>query len=511
MRFSLVKWLAVLIALLLCSMGLAAQQVDQQPYQIQESVCDWVKPLISPLVDSSNKGSATSFHYTASITTSIDTYASLWNYRSAIKAGGSAEEPFSFVDSMISGTPDPDLNWANRDGVAIQLLLDQSSPGRSTALLARLDDDIASKIKSGTASQLDIRTIAMANLLAKSSIPANIANELNIEELAYKPDSSVFDNTDSMFLAQVLETESALRTYPIDYLNQTLKAILIEAPSGIYTSIFYAVMKRAPELFAAHSREIATFVNQLHIQNGGFAMQPGGEFEPQVTFNAIALGANAASVVHSKNYSEMKYPKHWIKRMGKISGGTSVLAVVLMNGCTNRAIKKNSEGGDAGLQECISQNFGDFNLNDFLNSQPNTLVRNARMRVLAKICGIPSWVSTTNEPVAETGEASNIRANLARKIMANNLDISTFTQDGHPLKTTNGCRYSNSKFALEADLFSTSICLTSGGLTTKESVASRTFFGAQIGEAGLSSIEAILWYAVLLNGESDLGELLVLN
>ena len=495
----------------LCTLSLSTQLFNQQPYRIQKSACDWVLPLITPLVKTSTQGSATSFNYTASIETSIDTYASLWNFRTLVAAGRGGSQVIPFVTSLFAEGSDQSINWANRDGVAMQLLLESGPLPKKLDIIGQIETDIETHIQNGVASQLDVRTVAMSYLLAELPLPSAITSALEIEGLAFDLHASVFDNTDSMFIAQGVGAKAILETFPKDYLNKVANSILVDEPSGIYTSIFYSIMRRSPELYKSHSHKISTYVNQLKTGNGGFSLQPGADFEPQVTFNATALGASASEVVNSKNYSEMKYPKYWIKRMGKFSAGTSILAGVLLKRCTNKPIISNTDDGDAGLQKCLSQNFGDFNLVDLTNSNSQTLVERARKKVLAKICGLPNWKASNSEFNAQTGSASNMRENLAQKVMSNNSEWSFETQTAHSLKVKNGCRYSENNFSQDADLFSSSICLANGGLNRAESAASLSFFGEQVGKAALSSPETILWFAVMLNGESDLGELLVMN
>ena len=495
----------------LCTMSLSTQLFNHQSYRIQKSACGWVLPLISPLVKTSAQGSATQLNYTASIETSVDTYASLWNFRTLVAAGGNSSQAMPFLTSLFVEGSDQSINWANRDGIAMQLLLESGPLPKKSELVGQIETDIETHILNGVASQLDVRTVAMSYLLADLPIPAAVARELRIEGLAYDSNTSVFDNTDSLFIAQSVGAKGALETFPKDYLVKVINSILVDEPSGIYTSIFFSLMKRSPELFQSLSHEISTYVNKLKNNNGGYSLEPGSEFEPQVTFNATALDASAKSVVDSKSYSEMKYPKYWIKRMGKASAGTSVLAGVLLKRCTNSPILSNTDSGDAGLQKCLSQNFGDFKLVDLTNSNSQTLVGHARKKVLAKICGLPNWTSSNQELNSQTGGSSNMRDNLAQKIISNNSEWSLADRTGRSLKVKNGCKYSENKFSQDADLFSSSICLANGGLTGAESAASMSFFGNQVGKAALSSPEAILWFAVMLNGESDLGELLVMN
>jgi hypothetical protein len=415
------------------------------------------------------------------------------------------------VTSLFADGSDQSINWANRDGVAMQLLLESGPLPKELDIIGQIETDIETHIQNGVASQLDVRTVAMSYLLAALPLPSAITSALNIEGLAFDPHASVFDNTDSIFIAQGVGAKATLETFPKDYLNKVVNSILADEPSGIYTSVFYSIMKRSPELHKSHSLEIFAYVNQLKTGNGGFSLQPGADFEPQVTFNATALGASATAVVDSENYAEMKYPKYWIKRMGQVSAGTSIVAGVLLKRCTNESIISNADDGDVGLQKCLSQNFGDFNLADLSNSNSQTLVERARKKVLAKICGLPNWKASNSELNAQTGGASNMRENLALKILSNNSAWSLATRTGHSLKVKNGCKYSENKFSQDADLFSSSICLANGGLNRAESATSLSFFGDQVGKAALSSPEAILWFAVMLNGESDLGELLVMN
>ena len=482
--------------------------------EVSDTACEWVVPKLTALYQETSSTGSAKFNYTKSFLDSVDEYTTIWNYKSEVSAGRSQRKAWDYVNAKIGGAGFQEMDWAQSLGLAFQIGVESGLRAPSDSWLTWLQAEINSHSKLKVILKRDLKVLTLDALMTTGEVPDFLGTRFQKGELSQKAQSSIFENAENYLIARALNDTRSESTFGPDFDRKVLNQILSLPPTGIATSLIYYIYNLNPVLAEDSKQTVKSYVNSLRISGGGFSIEPGGSYDPQVSYYSSVVTQSLTSLVRSENFAQMKYGDTWLAKMGNMQIGTEILANVLLKNCRNQPIT-NPNSQAKNLYECVRNGLTTADESTFKNWLSQSRSSKVREVALERLCDFQT-AKVKDQPAVASGVSKlSIKDLLADKIIKNSPRISTRDEQGFSLLASSGCRYMNSSLTPKSDLFSTAICAANGAFSKALLEEARAHFlpksGSESQSEAYSSVEAAIWYAVLLSAPSNLGELLILN
>ena len=483
--------------------------------------CNWLGGKLAPL-HRSEKGNF-GWKYTQSLDGSVDNYTTAWNWQTLGLAGITDDQAKQFGKDMLAravnlespkGSPMP---WDIALTLAIRLRSELNKGTVPLDVLQEVEHFDQRFATNGNLTDPIIREIALTLLNYRAPLDPILVKRIRSMNLRYSEHASIIDNLESYIFLKAIQKSPIQAGYPADFVNQTLESTLNETASGLGLAILYQVNSTNSTLVEKRQPSLKKYLAKLTLDGGGFSAFNNEVYDPQATFYASAISGINRNLFVSPNFNEMKLGFKWLPEMGHMPIGTQVLATALLHFCSTNQLNfmatVNSIHTSTSVDQlfaCYSKYVGNAKRDEFAAYLSDSALGKSRRLTLSRIC--LGRVLENQKPVdvaQRIGQDSILNA-FAYSLLDSSEPFGAVDSRGESFKVASACRFVNQNGFPTPDLMSTALCATNNILSTSEIEKSKAMFRA--GSAILTypgqstqeatSIEAVLWYFMLVNAKT---------
>lgn len=455
--------------------------------------------------------SQTSYRYFRSLRSSIDYYASAWNTLIEIHQGSGDRRGQEEIAKRLLEDESAYAVLGRFDSrvLALRILGElevlPESLSHSTQLKQYLQDGLEG-------DDIPVVSLELADRLIRRGSTIEQRPDRTIRTIrTIRTDGSAVtvDNFEQILVSQYGAPPGSPQVAGI---SKFLDSILDANPSGVGLYLLYLTHEMAPAELEGRSPNIYSYLNRLEARGGGYALTPGGGYDPQVSFYAAKL---ADVSIPESQLAKMKIRNIWILDQGQMPTGTATLADAVFHMCAGELGEPPRTPKD--FTGCITDVFPTLNGESHKSYLADVPMGSARIQILSEFCRLDqptgleraTALSTADGPRAITREfAEALLSPGGLRQFLGLLDENFVREDGcgvNPL-------------AKNADLLSTVVCSGLGVLSDSDIASAKVRFRKN-GTPMLypeqpaieqGSPEALLLYFLLENSSPEMARLALL-